>query len=147
MKNGRKSAVRKINSSIFKFEPLPDDLLYPNGKWYESGKRISTLSEYYVRSKSEAIITNLLVDRNIPFKYEEPLYAKDGTMYLPDFTVTFRGETYYWEHVGRTHDKEYMEHWKNKKTWYEKHFPGKLLTTYESNHLTTDAAELIDQYL
>ena len=147
LSNAEKSAVRKINSSIFKFEPLPDDLLYPNGKWYESGKRISTLSEYYVRSKSEAIITNLLVDRNIPFKYEEPLYAKDGTMYLPDFTVTFRGETYYWEHVGRTHDKEYMEHWKNKKTWYEKHFPGKLLTTYESNHLTTDAAELIDQYL
>ena len=27
----------------------------------------------------------MLVDRDIPFKYEEPLYAADGTMYLPDF--------------------------------------------------------------
>ena len=57
-----------------------------------------------VRSKSEAIITNLLVDKEIPFKYEEPLYAPDGTMFLPDFTVVFRGEEYYWEHIGRTND-------------------------------------------
>lgn len=42
----------------------------------------------------------MLSDREIPFDYEIPLYAKDGTMYLPDFTVIFNGETYYWEHVG-----------------------------------------------
>ena len=147
LSNAEKSAVRRINSSIFSFEPLPDEILYRDIKWYESGKRISTLSDYYVRSKSEAIITNLLVDRNIPFKYEEPLYAPDGTMYLPDFTVTFRGEAYYWEHVGRTHDYAYMQHWEEKKAWYNKHFPGKLLTTYESNHLTTDAANLIDSHI
>ena len=142
-----KSAVQKINSSVFKFEPLPDALFYSSTKWYESGKKIATLSQYFVRSKSEAIITNILCERDIPFKYEEPLFAPDGTMYLPDFTVTFRGEEYYWEHVGRTHDVKYMAHWAKKEAWYQKHFPGKLLVTYESNYLSTDAAALIEQHV
>lgn len=145
LSHAEKSAVRKINSSVFKFEPLPDDLLYSGSNWYESGKKIATLSQYFVRSKSEAIITNLLVDRDIPFKYEEPLYAPDGTMYLPDFTVKFRGEEYYWEHVGRTNDPKYMAHWAKKESWYNKHFPGKLLITYEGNDLTTAAAAIIAQ--
>lgn len=139
-----KSAVRRINSSVFEFKPLPEQIVRPTGSWYESGKNIATLSEYYVRSKSEAIITNLLVDRCVPFKYEEPLFAPDGSMYLPDFTVTFRGEEYYWEHVGRTHDSAYMAHWEKKKAWYEKHFPGKLLITYESPEISRDALRLIE---
>lgn len=52
----------------------------------------------------------MLKERNIEFKYEEPLYAKDGTMYLPDFTVIFRGETYYWEHVGMLDKPDYKKH-------------------------------------
>ena len=142
-----KSAVRRINSSVFTFAPLPDELLYAGNKWYEDGKKVATLSQYFVRSKSEAIIVNMLVDRNIPFKYEEPLYANDGTMYLPDFTVTFKGETYYWEHVGRTNDPGYMAHWAKKEAWYNKHFPGKLITTYEGNNLSKDADELILRYI
>ena len=141
-----KSAISKINSSVFKFEPLPDALLYSSVKWYESGKMISTLSQYFVRSKSEAIITNMLCERDIPFKYEEPLFAPDGTMYLPDFTVKFRGEEYYWEHVGRTNDSSYMAHWKKKEEWYNRHFPGKLLITFESNNLSKDAAAIIAQH-
>ena len=142
-----KSAVQRINSSIFKFEPLPDALLYESTNWYESGKKISTLSKYFVRSKSEAIITNMLCEREIPFKYEEPLFAPDGTMYLPDFTVKFRGEEYYWEHVGKTHDAGYMAHWAKKEAWYQKYFPGKLLVTYESNNLSVDAAALITDHM
>ena len=141
-----KSAVKKINSSVFKFDPLPDALLYAKGNWYEDGKNVATLSNYFVRSKSEAIITNMLVDRDIPFKYEVPLYAPDGTMFLPDFTVKFKGEEYYWEHVGMPNNKSYMEHWAKKEKWYNKHFPGKLLTTIESNNLSKDAEELINKY-
>ena len=140
-----KSALRPIQSSVFKFCPVPDDVFNRKG-WYESSKKIATLSDYYVRSKSEAIIVNMLHEKEIPFKYEEPLYAEDGTMYLPDFTVTFKGETYYWEHVGRTHDKSYMEHWAEKEKWYNKHFPGKLLITYEGNNLSKDAEAIICQY-
>lgn len=142
-----RSAVRKINSSVFDFKPLPDALLYADTKWYESGRKIATLAEYFMRSKSEAIIANLLVDRDIPFQYEEPLYAPDGTMFLPDFTVKFRGETYYWEHVGRIHDRSYMEHWAAKEAWYKKNFPGKLIVTYESDNLTRDALGLIEKHI
>ena len=39
------------------------------------------------------IIGNMLVDRDISLKYEESLYATDDTLFLPDFSMTFRGET------------------------------------------------------
>lgn len=42
----------------------------------------------------------MLFDRDIAFLYEKPLYAADGSFYLPDFTITWRGEKYYWEHLG-----------------------------------------------
>lgn len=143
MSRVEKSAVRKINSSVFEFSPLPEDVLYLDKPWFAAGKKISTLSNYFVRSKSEAIIANLLVDRNIPFRYEEPLYAADGTMFLPDFTVTFKGEDFYWEHLGLLHNPKYKAHWEKKKAWYEKNFPGKLLTTQESNNLTKEAEAII----
>lgn len=143
MSRVEKSAVRKINSSVFEFAPLPEEVLYLSNPWFEAGRKISTLSKYFVRSKSEAIIANLLVDREIPFKYEEPLYAADGTMFLPDFTVKFKGEDFYWEHLGMLHDPAYKKHWADKKLWYDKNFPGKLLTTTESNNLTKDAEAII----
>lgn len=140
-----KSAVRRINSSIFEFNPLPEELLYTHN-WYASEKKLATLSEYFVRSKSEVIIANMLVDREIPFKYEEPLFAPDGTMYLPDFTVTFRGETFFWEHVGMLDLPGYRTHWEKKLKWYEKNFPGQLLTTYEGQNLSQDALEIINSH-
>lgn len=140
-----KSAVRRINSSVFKFEPLPEELLYIQN-WYADEKKLATLSEYFVRSKSEVIIANMLVSEEVPFVYEEPLYAPDGTMFLPDFTVKFRGETYYWEHVGRLDLPDYRAHWEIKEKWYEKHFPGKLLTTYEGKDLSIDAMTIIKEH-
>lgn len=140
-----KSVVNHINSSVYKFEPLPDEIIHKLN-WYESGKRIATLSPYFVRSKSEAIIANILADREVPFVYEEPLYAKDGTMFLPDFTVTLRGEKYYWEHVGRLDLPDYAAHWEKKKAWYEKNFDGKLIVTYESDNLSRDAKEILDKF-
>lgn len=140
-----KSAVRRINSSVFKFEPLPEELLYIQN-WYADEKKLATLSEYFVRSKSEVIIANMLVSEEVPFEYEEPLYAPDGTMFLPDFTLKFRGETYYWEHVGRLDFPDYRAHWEIKEKWYEKHFPGKLLTTYEGKDLSIDAMTIIKEH-
>ena len=54
-----KSAVRRINSSVFAFNPLPEELLYIQN-WYADEKKLATLSEYFVRSKSEVIIANML---------------------------------------------------------------------------------------
>lgn len=140
-----KSAVRRINSSVFEFKPLPEDMLYIQN-WYADEKRLATLSEYFVRSKSEVIIANMLSQQGIPFVYEEPLYADDGSMYLPDFTVKFRGETYYWEHVGMLDKPDYRAHWEKKEKWYKKNFPGKLLVTYEDKDLSTNAMKIITEY-
>ena len=145
MSHVEKSAVRKINSSVFTFDPLPDEILYARD-WFKEEKKLATLSEYFVRSKSEVIIANMLVSEGIPFVYEQPLYAEDGTMFLPDFTVKFRGETYYWEHVGRLDREDYRTHWEKKAAWYEKNFPGKLLTTFEGPNLSTVAMNLIQNY-
>lgn len=146
MSHVEKSAVRKINSSVFDFNPLPDELLY-SGDWFKEEKKLATLSDFFVRSKSEVIIANMLVSEGVPFEYEIPLYADDGTMYLPDFTVKFRGETFYWEHVGRLDLPGYKEHWEKKEKWYEKNFPGKLLTTYECNDLSKVAIEIIKAHM
>lgn len=145
MSHAEKSAVKKINSSVFEFKPLPDELLYSRD-WFKEEKKLATLSEYFVRSKSEVIIANMLVSEEVPFVYEEPLYAPDGTMFLPDFTVKFKGETYYWEHVGRLDLPKYKAHWEKKEKWYEKNFPGKLLTTYEGKDLSTAAMDIIQSH-
>ncbi len=134
--------LSKINASLFEFKPLPKEWLIMND-WYEEGKIHETLSEFMVRSKSEVIIANMLTERNVPFWYEKPLFAADGTFYLPDFTVMLAGEEYYLEHVGRLDLPDYKSHWEEKELWYNKHFPNKLLTTYESGSLSKDIDKLI----
>jgi RecD/TraA family predicted helicase len=145
LRRPERSKLNFINSSLFKFEPLP--LEFSNmGSWYEEGKIHKTLSEYLVRSKSEVIIANLLVSNDIEsFKYETLLTAPDSTFYLPDFTINVNGKTYYWEHVGMLHLPKYKERWEQKQKWYDKHFPNQLLITYESENLTIEAQQIIDK--
>ena len=125
------SILNKINSSLFSFKPSPPEL-FTMHEWYEEGKIHRTLTNLMVRSKSEVIIANMLADRNIPFIYEMPLYAPDGTLYLPDFTLIIHGEQWYWEHLGMLSKPSYRAHWEKKKAWYEKHgFIQNLITTSE----------------
>jgi exodeoxyribonuclease V alpha subunit len=133
-----------INSSLFEFTPVPDgfELLRREG-YLQEYKIHRTLADVMVRSKSEVIIANMLFDRDIPFEYEKPLYAKDGSFRLPDFTIKWRGETYYWEHLGLLVRDEYRRKWEAKQAWYEMHSPGTLVTTTESGELSKDAAKLI----
>jgi hypothetical protein len=140
-----KSNIGKINSSVFDLSPIPDMLLALSSNWYEDEKVIATLSQYFVRSKSEMNIANILQLKQVPFAYEIPLFAKDGSMYLPDFTIHWRGEDYYWEHVGRLDLPAYRNHWETKKSWYEKHFPGKLITTFESNMQSKNIKQILEE--
>lgn len=109
-----------------------------------SRKRIhQTLSGEMVRSKSEVIIANMLSQCGISFVYEMRLYAPDGSMRCPDFTIKWQGRDYYWEHVGMLDLEEYRLDWEEKQPWYARHFPGQLITTEESNILSQAARELI----
>lgn len=136
-----RSAVRRINSSLFRFKPLPQELSYLPG-WYEEYRVIATLEDYFVRSKSEAMIANALHATDLDYYYEKPLFAPDGSMYLPDFTVIFQGEEYYWEHLGMLDQQKYRERWEKKKRWYEKNFPGRLLVSREGNDLSKQIKEI-----
>ena len=135
-----------INSSLFDgfFRAVPDELTNRKG-WYEEGRIHEALSGDMVRSKSELVIANLLHERDIPFAYEVLLRAPDGTMYLPDFAITWRGETWFWEHWGMTSSDAYQEHRKLKIAWYDKHFPGRLIETFEGPQLSHQAAQHINE--
>ena len=132
----------QINSFLFSLHVANEALIDRRG-WYEAGKIHEALSGEMLRSKSEVIIANLLHERNIPFRYEQPLYAGNGTLRLPDFTVTWAGKTYYWEHLGRLDLADYSDAWKKKRAWYERWFPGQLVTTEEDPKLSSAAADLI----
>ncbi|HWE47830.1 MAG TPA: AAA family ATPase [Caulobacteraceae bacterium] len=134
----------QINSNLFGLHVAKEQLVNRRG-WYEAGKIHEALSGDMLRSKSEVIIANLLHEREIPFHYEQILIAPDGTLRLPDFTVSSRGRTYYWEHLGLLDQTQYAEEWKRKKAWYDRWFPGQLLTTKEGPHLSKHAAEIMQQ--
>lgn len=139
-----------INCSLFDFTPAPDGfklLRRPHEGYLEDRKIHRALADVMVRSKSEVIIANMLFDRDIAFEYEKPLYAPDGSFYLPDFTILWRGERYFWEHLGMLERDEYRRKWETKRDWYEKHFPGRLVTTEESGDLSMQAKSLFDSRL
>jgi hypothetical protein len=137
--------LRRINTSLFEFKPVPDALLQIRG-WMEDGRIHESLADVMVRSKSEVIIANMLQEREIPFTYETPLYASDGTFYLPDFTVTWRGTGYFWEHVGMLHRDDYRAHWEKKRAWYERFFKGRLIVTEEAGDLSKQADGVIRRF-
>ena len=144
LRRPEKSHLARISSSLFTFRPVREELQQMGG-WYEEGKIHQTLADFMVRSKSEVIISNMLHERGIPFKYEVPLFASDGTFYLPDFTITWRGEEWYWEHLGLMEQEKYRNHWETKQVWYNKFFPNNLVTTQEGGDLSKQANELIHQ--
>lgn len=139
-----RSAVGRINSSVFAFRPLPEELSYLPG-WYEEYKVIETLESYFVRSKSEALIANILHFTELDYSYEKPLFAPDGTMVLPDFTITFQGEEYYWEHLGMLERYDYRQRWEEKRQWYEANFPGRLIVSTEKSDASMEKSDLSAQ--
>jgi hypothetical protein len=142
MRRPESSHLIAIATSLLEFRPLPE-ALRSKREWYEEGKVHRSLADVMVRSKSELIIANLLFEREIDFRYEKLLYAPDGTFHLPDFTIRWRGEEFYWEHVGMLDRSDYRTKWERKQAWYERHFPGRLVTTFESPDLSHAADALI----
>ena len=76
-----------------------------------------------VRSKSEALIAELLHSHDIPFSYEPQLRIKDrdGNMksYYPDFIIHLPdGRKIIWEHFGLFGDETYRENFLERMTDY-----------------------------
>ena len=74
-------------------------------------KKNSTLSGILVRSKSEALIADVLYRNGIPFRYECELVLANGKVVYPDFTILcpWNKKIYYWEHFGLMDDYDYRQ--------------------------------------
>ena len=53
----------------------------------------------------------------------------------------------YWEHLGMLDKEKYRNHWDTKMGWYDRFFPGRLITTEESGELSKQAIALIEERL
>ena len=65
-----------------------------------------------MRSKSEVLIANALLNKGIPYKYEYPLQLSNGKIKYPDFTILNLRERKikYWEHLGKMGDVDYISY-------------------------------------
>ena len=100
------------------------------------GGEFVTRNGEVVRSKSEMIIADLLLELGIPYVYECPLTVNGRTIY-PDFTIlnVRTREVWYWEHRGRMDKEDYIDDILRKSRDYANAgiFPGyKLVFTEET---------------
>lgn len=133
----KKLAPVYSNASIANSYQINAGFRSSQNKFYLQGLTERTSFGLYVRSKSEALIAELLYAKNIPFQYEAPLplSVKDGKtiIYYPDFTIiTPSGNAIYWEHAGRLDLPSYREKFFVKLTDYYYHgliVPNNLIIT------------------
>lgn len=109
----------------------------PEAKIYETQKGEK------VRSKSEAIIADILYGLEIPYRYEQALMLKNKTIRYPDFTLlkAKTRDVIYLEHFGLLDDEQYRAGCLKKLDDYRSNgiYPGKnLLITYESKENPLD---------
>ena len=96
-----------------------------------------------VRSKSEVIVADVLDTLGISYSYEAPLYSRSNPrdFRLPDFTVSFEGDIYYWEHLGMLSVPSYREAWERKRKWYENNgYADHLITSEDGLDGSIDAS-------
>lgn len=109
-----------------------------------------TLAGHMVRSKSEALISNSLFTRKIPYRYECMLEI-DNIQFFPDFTILHpqTGKLIYWEHFGLIDDPAYCDKAFNKLKIYSSHgiIPSaNLILTFETRQYPIDI-ESIDKVI
>lgn len=98
------------------FEPIvrPEGVKIP----YPEKLIHRTTTGELVRSKSEVIVANVLTELGLDYKYEEPLEIAPHNFRLPDFTIYYKGKTFYWEHLGMLNVESYRKEWEQKEKWY-----------------------------
>lgn len=98
-----------------------------------------------VRSKSEVVVANILYSLDISYEYEQPLYSRSDPkdFRLPDFTASFEGDIYYWEHLGMLSVPTYREAWEKKRQWYKDNkYADRLIISEDGLDGSIDAARI-----
>ena len=81
-----------------------------------------TRKDIAVRSKGEVMVAEVLDSLSISrWKYELSLYQMTSPkdFCLPDFTVSYEGDVFYWEHLGMLSVLTHREAWEQKREWYK----------------------------
>ena len=136
------SDTRLRNTHMFTLALRPEDVKRPHleALIHRTQKGIA------VRSKSEVIVADILDGLGISYAYERPLYSRTDPkdFRLPDFTASFEGDVYYWEHLGMLSvPTSYREAWERKHQWYEDNgYANRLITSEDGPNGSIDAAHI-----
>ena len=138
--------------------PQCSDTLLRNTNMFVLAVRPESVDRYYaehlihrtrkgtmVRSKSEVIVADILASLGISYEYEQKLPSKEdpNDFRLPDFTVSYEGDTFYWEHLGMLSVPSYREAWDRKRQWFEDNgFLDRVITSEDGADGSIDAAEI-----
>lgn len=110
----KSDALKRITNLFVKPE-----LVEVEGQYLEKNLIHQASDGKMLRSKSELMIYQRLIDNKLNPLYEKKLTIKEVEK-LPDFTIENEesGEVYYWEHCGMLFDAEYKQRWEEKYQWY-----------------------------
>ena len=141
LRSPSRSDTRLRNTNMFELALRPGEWVRPHleALIHRTRKGIA------VRSKSEVIVADILEGLGISYEYEKQLLAPGDArdFRLPDFTVSYEGDIYYWEHLGMLDSPSYREAWEAKLKWYERNgFADSLIVSRDSPEGGIDASEI-----
>jgi hypothetical protein len=147
LRSPQSSATLLRNTSMFVLAVRPEsvDRYYAEHLIHRTPPSAQHPTGILVRSKSEVIVAGALSKLGISYEYEQKLPSKDNPndFKLPDFTVSYEGDTFYWEHLGMLSVPSYKEAWDRKRQWYEDNgFLNRVITTEDGLDGSINAAEI-----
>ncbi len=137
--------LRNTNMFVLAVRPESVDRYYAEHLIHRTPPSPQHPNGILVRSKSEVIVAGALSKLGISYEYEQKLASKDdpNDFRLPDFTVSYEGDTYYWEHLGMLSVPSYKEAWDRKRQWYEENgYLDRVITSEDGPDGSIDAAEI-----
>lgn len=141
LRNPQTSDTLLRNTNLFVTSVRPESV----GRYYANHLIHRTSTGVLVRSKSEVIVADTLTRLGISYDYEQKLLSTDNPsdFRLPDFTVSFEGDTFYWEHLGMLAVPSYREQWERKLEWYEKNgYADRLITSEDGPDGSIDTTKI-----
>jgi hypothetical protein len=137
--------LRNTNMFVLAVRPESVDRYYAEHLIHRTPPSAQHPQGILVRSKSEVIVAAALSKLGISYEYEQKLASKDdpNDFRLPDFTVSYEGDTFYWEHLGMLSVPSYKDAWNLKRQWYEDNgFLDRVITSEDGPDGSIDAAEI-----
>lgn len=141
LRNPQYSDTLLRNTNLFTLVVRPESVERP----YPAQLIHRTATGVLVRSKSEVIVADTLTRLGISYEYEKKLPSKTdpNDFRLPDFTVSYEGDTYFWEHLGMLYIPSYREQWERKVQWYKENgYFDRLIISEDGPDGSIDATEI-----